>query len=184
MNGYWALQVSTNVKSVLDIKCTHSTSMILNSYCNWRDAIFPSTCFTWPLPRTVILLRPEGQFWLPRSQAEERNHEIGLSLLKRPCLGLLITLLPVVILLKSRCSSFSGPGLMVQCLKLGVDWVLTGDQGACLLKRCTVCYPKLLWSCCPPCTEVIPLSPQIPPGLVMVLMDGSRGCLVSVICCI
>ena len=105
MNGYWALQVSTNVKSVLDIKCTHSASMILSSFCNWRDAIFPSTCFKWPLPRTVILLRLEGQFWPPRSQADERNREIGLSLLKRPCLGLLVTLLPIVILLKSRCSA-------------------------------------------------------------------------------
>lgn len=60
MNGYWALQVSTNVKSVLDIKCSHSTSMILSSYCNWRDAIFPSTCFTWPLPRTVNIAQTGG----------------------------------------------------------------------------------------------------------------------------
>lgn len=77
--------------------------------------------------------------------------------------GALVDVVAHMTLLKSRWSNFSGPSLLVHCLNLGVSWVPTINQGACLPKKCTVHYPKLLWSCCPLCAEVkegTSLSPQ------------------------
>lgn len=79
---------------ILDIKFTHSNSMILSSSSNWGVAIFYSVGFTWPLPRTVMIAQTSCKSWLPRSQAEKKKGEIWLSLLKRPRLGPLLMLLP------------------------------------------------------------------------------------------
>ena len=62
---------------ILDIKFTHSNSMILSSSSNWQDAIFSSMGFTWPLPRTVMIAQTNCQSWLPRSQAEKKKVRSG-----------------------------------------------------------------------------------------------------------
>lgn len=77
-----------------------------------------------------------------RSIRQRRKPEMGLSLQKSPGLGMLM-FLPTVMLLKSRWSIWPGPGLLILCLKLGLVWVRSVNQGVFLsLKKCTVHHPS------------------------------------------